>query len=256
MRKIAFVLFSLFLLQGTVKAQVTRGLWEYGPVITTTNNCYGWIAENLKVYGFASADQEGVEFWNKNRWWIPSFRSRFDVVKDIDTSDGDVHVRWWDFGLKNYSIGYHAGYLSYIYPVGFDIQIDYEKQNWRAQFPGQDEHINFDKQMLVPTLLLKTRIGDFTSNKYNFIIEGGAKYNYVIRAKGEYNDVKSINSGFTGIIGLGIINSYTHFTLQLRYEHDFFDYFNKDFSPDGIFRPYENVTSKHGSLNLFMSFGF
>lgn len=42
MKKSLFILFLLFLMQSTTKAQITRGLWEYGPVITTTNNGYGW----------------------------------------------------------------------------------------------------------------------------------------------------------------------------------------------------------------------
>lgn len=110
--------------------------------------------------------------------------------------------------------------------------------------------------MLVPTVLIKTRIGDFATNKLNVIIEAGAKYNYVLSARGDYDDVKSLNNGFTGVFGVGIINSFSHFTIQLRYEHDFFDYFNKDFSPNGTLKPYEGYSSKHGTLNLYSSFGF
>lgn len=256
MKKSLIVLFSLFLMQGAVKAQVRRGLWEYGPVITTTNNGYGWGAENLKAFAFALAEEGGVMFWNKNRWWIPSFRARFDVLKDIDTPAGDVDVKWADWGLRNFSVGYHFGYLSYISPIGFDVQVDYEKQNWRSKFPGQDDYANYEKQMLVPTVLIKTQIGDFATNKLNVIIEAGAKYNYVLSARGDYDDVKSLNNGFTGVFGVGIINSFSHFTIQLRYEHDFFDYFNKDFSPNGTLKPYEGYSSKHGTLNLYSSFGF
>lgn len=256
MKKILFFSFSLFLLQGTVKAQVKRGLWEYGPVITTTNNGYGWVAENLKTVGFASAERDGINFWNKNRWWIPSFRARFDVLKDIDTPSGDVKVKWADWGLRNYSIGYHVGYLSYVSPIGFDVQVDYEKQNWSSKFLGQEDYMNYEKQMVVPTVLLKTRIGDFATNAINVIVEAGAKYNYVLSAKGDYDEVKSLNNGFTGVFGIGIINSFSHLTVQLRYEYDFFDYFNKDFSPNGTLKPYEGYSSKHATLNLYTSFGF
>ena len=79
MKKNLFVLFSLFLMQGTAKAQITRGLWEYGPVITTTNNGYGWVVENLKAIGFASAEMEGIEFWNNTQLLIvnqPCFHGR------------------------------------------------------------------------------------------------------------------------------------------------------------------------------------
>lgn len=253
MKKFLFGLFSLFLMQGTVKAQVTRGLWEYGPVITTTNNGYGWFAENLEVYGFASWDN--LVFLNDNRWWIPSFRARFDVLKDIDTPAGDVKVKWADWGLRNYSIGYHVGYLSYVCPIGLDVQVDYEKQNWRSKLPGQGDYMNYEKQMVVPTVLLKTRIGDFATNTFNIIVEAGAKYNYILSAKGDYDDVKSLNNGFTGVFGIGVINSFSHVTIQLRYEHDFFDYFNKDFSPNGTWKPYDGFSSKHGTLNLYGSFG-
>ncbi|MBQ6209442.1 MAG: hypothetical protein IJK42_06690 [Prevotella sp.] len=251
-----FILFSLFLLQNTVKAQVTRGFWEFGPVITTTNNGYGWVTENLKKSGFFELIDDGPNILNKNSWWIPSFRARFDILKDIDTPNGDVKVKWADWGLRNYSIGYHVGYLSYVSPIGFDVQVDYEKQNWRSKFPGQEDYMNYEKQMVVPTVLLKTRIGDFVTNAINVIVEAGAKYNYVLSAKGDYDDVESLNNGFTGVFGIGIINSFSHFAIELRYEHDFFDYFNKDFSPKGTFKPYEGYSSKHGTLNLYTSFGF
>lgn len=255
MKKFIYSMLLLLLFYNNVaKAQVTRGLWEYGPVVTTNNNAYGWVAENLKTYGFASAS--AVNFWNKNRWWIPSFRSRFDVVKDIDTPNGDVKVKWADWGMKNYSLGYHFGYLSYVSPIGFDVQVDYERQNWKSKFPDMDEYKNFEKQMVVPTVLLKTRFGDFTRNTFNVILEAGAKYNHVLSAKGDYDDTKSLNNGVTGVFGVGVLNSLSHFAIQLRYEHDFYDYFNKDFTPDGIIKPYENVTSKHSSLNLYMTFGF
>lgn len=253
MKKVTIVLIALLSQLFQVNAQIQRGLWEYGPIITTTNNAYGWVAENLKVYGLASCD--AINFLNQNRWWIPSFRSRFDVVKDIDTPAGDVRVKWADWGLKNYSLGYHIGYLSYVYPIGFEFQIDYEKQNWCSKFPGQEDYKDYEKQMVVPTLLLKTRIGDYTDNTFNVILEAGAKYNHVLSAKGDYDDVESLNNGITGIFGVGIINSYSHFTIQLRYEHDFFDYFNKDFSTTESLKPYEGVKSKHGTLNLFASFG-
>lgn len=254
MKKIHLLLLSLFLLQGMALAQIKRNLWDYGPVITTTNNAYGWVAENVKAYAFAKSG--GIEFWNSNRWWIPTLRSRFDVVKDIDTPSGDVKVRWADWGLRNYSVGYHFGYLPYVSPIGFDVQVDYERQSWRSKFPGTDGYKDYSKQMIVPTALLRARIGNYTNNRFNLLLEAGAKYNYVVKAKGEYDDVKSLKNGVTGVWGIGLINTYSHFTMQLRYEHDFFDYFDKGFSPDGILRPYEGVTSKHGVLNLYTSFGF
>lgn len=246
----------LFLLQGSVGAQIKRGVWEYGPVLTTVNNPYGWVAENLKVFGFASGEERGIEFWNNNRWWIPSFRSRFRFPQSINSPMGDVKQKYANWGFRNYAVGYHFGYLSYTSHIGYDVQLDYERQTWRAKFPGRSDYTNYSKQMVVPTLLVKTRLGDFVKNKYNFIAEAGVKYNYAFDAKGDYNDTESLNKGFTGVFGVGLINSYTHFTIQLRYEYDFFNYFNEDFSPDGILKPYEGVKTKHGALNLYFAFGF
>lgn len=251
MKKILLVLISLFISQEIVKAQITRGQWEYRPVITTTNNGYGWFAENLKWAGIGAADLGDV--WYTLRGIIPTFRSRFDVLKDIDTPNGDVKVRWWDFGLRNYALGYHVAYMPSVSPIGFDFQLDYEKQNWRAKFPGRDSYENYEKRMIVPTLLLKGRFGDYVSNNYNIIVEAGAKYNHVLKAKGEFNDKKSLNNGFTGIIGLGVMMTTFNSSIQIRYEHDFFNYFNKDYTIDRNIKPYEKVTSKHGSLNIYIS---
>lgn len=257
MKKYIILLASLFLVQSSMNAQVKRGMWEYGPVITTTNNAYGWVAENIKMLAFAAGGSSGISFCNSNRWWIPTFRARFDMLKDIDTPYGDAKVKWADWGLRNFAVGYHIGYLSYVKPIGFDFQVDYEKQNWRAKFPGQSSYTNYEKQMIVPTMLVKTRIGDFAENKMNVIIEAGAKYNYVFDAKGDYDEKESVKNGFTGVFGVGVINTMIHLTVQLRYEHDFFDYFDKDFSPKGTtLKPYEGYSSKHGSFNLYTSFGF
>lgn len=255
MKKILLVTFLLFLLHGTAKGQISRGQWSYGPVITTTNNFYGNIAENLLWSGIAAG--ELYDEWHFLRGIIPRFRAKFDILKDIDTPVGDGKVRWWDFGLRNYTIGYHLGYLPSVSSVGFEIQVDYEKQNWRVKFPDQESFKNYEKRMVVPTVLLKGRFGDFTMNDFNIIVEAGAKYNHVLKAKGDYTDVKSLNNGFTGVLGIGLLNTGLHGAIQLRYEHDFYDYFNKDFSPDGFTKPYEGVSSKHGSLNLHVTlFGF
>lgn len=255
-RGLSMMLLFLLFTCGAIKAQVKRGLWEYGPVMTTVNNPYGWVAENLKAFGFSSAGEGGIEFWNNNRWWIPSFRSRFGVPQSIESPAGTVKQKYANWGFRNYAVGYHFGYISYVSHIGFDVQVDYERQTWRAKFPGETQYTNYSKQMVVPTVLLKTRLGDFVNDKYNFIAEAGVKYNYAFDAKGGYSDTKSINDGFTGVWGIGIINSYTHFTMQLRYEYDFFNYFNEDFSPDGATMPYDGVKTKHGVLNLYFSFGF
>lgn len=255
MKKIVLLLLALVAWSNSF-AQVERGLWDYGPVISTTNNAYGFFAENIKMYAFGSAGESGVNFLNNNRWWIPTFRSRIDVLKSISSPNDDYKIKRTDWGIRSISVGYHVGYMSYVFPLGFDLQLDYEKQNWKLKNLGNDTYKNCAKNMVVPTALLKARIGDFTRDQFNFFLEGGAKYNYAFKTRGYYNDVKSTNNGFTGVLGMGVINPRTHTSIALRYEHDFYNYFNTDYSPDGIIKPYEGFKTKHSSLDLFVTIAF
>lgn len=263
MKKTFVSILTLLSLTLATSAQVKRGVWDLGPVVTTTNTVYGMLAQNITHYGvggFVCIDEEDamkyVTFMNKNRWWIPTFRDKFNVMQQIKTPDGKAKMKWWDWGLRNYSLGYHVGYMSYTAPIGFDVQVDYERQSWKAKMPGQNDFKDYAKQMVVPTALLKFRLGDFAENQFNFIVEAGAKYNYAFKAKGDYDDEESVENGFTGVFGIGLVNPSTHTTLQVRYEHDFFDYFDKDFTTETGLKPYEDVKTKHGALGLFLSIAF
>ena len=254
-----FISLLLLLIGGGEFAVRAEGLlnksgWSYSPVITTTNNVYGNVANTL--FGsipFFTSDPSS--FYTHNRWWIPQTLTKWDVLNSIDTPAGKASTKFWDWGLTNYSIGYQVGYMSRMFPLGFSAQVDYERRATKAKMPGMEHYTRYAKQMVVPTVLLSCRFGDYATRNYNIVAEIGGSYDYTFKCKGDYTDTESVNNGFTGIVGIGYVNTLSHVSVSLRYEHDFYDYFNTDFTVDGM-KPYEGIQTKHGQLAVYFSVGF
>lgn len=256
MRKSITLLLFLLLFTGVVKAQISRGEWSYGPVITTTNNFYGNLAQTL-IFGnipFLASDSEA--FMLNNRWWIPSSWNKYTIMQKVETPMGKMSAKWWDWKLKNYSVGYHIGYMPKSFPVGFDFQVDYERKGMELKLSGANNYTSYSKQMVTPTMLLKIRLGDYASNRLNPIVEMGGSYDYAFSCKGDFTDINSINNGFSGIIGIGFVNTETHLSVILRYEHDFYDYFNQKFTPDGTLCPYKDCKTAFSCLSVAFIIGF
>lgn len=256
MRKKILIMWILLLESITViKAQISRGEWTLGPIISTTNNFYGNIAECLIFGNIPLLSKDATYLW-RNRWWIPYSYSRYAVLQKINTPLGKASIKWWDWGLVNYSVGYHCGFIPKFFPVGFDIKVDYERKGMKVKLPQGTKYITYSKQMIVPTFLLKIPLRNYLENSLIPIVEIGGSYDFSFHCKGEYSDRKSINDGLTGIIGLGLGNSESHIAFSFRYEYDFYNYFNRNFTPDGKTYPYQGWKTKLGCLDFILIVGF
>ena len=122
---------------------------------------------------------------------------------------------------------------------------------------GGHEKIYFNRQTINPEIMLRLRLGNYISHTYNPLVEIGGSYNFAFACKGLSKNAKSVNDGFRGAIGIGMGNTEKHFSITIRYEYDFYNWFNEKWSPDGgKTHPYEGFKSKIGSLMFRTSFGF
>ncbi len=273
MRKIfLYALLSLsccFLFVEQSKAQIGRSDWSYGPVFQTSNPFYYALAEFsvLVPKWIMNDDQEFFRIYRNNQWWIPELRYRFNVVRKMEFN-GDKATfypkfsQMWgfkswsnfDWGLRTFAAGYHVGWLSRIYPVGFDFQLDYAQEGYKIILPDTEERIKISKQMLSATALAKIRLLKYESYDINPVLEIGGSYNYALNYKDDYiNDKDAVNNGFTGIIGLGVVHTKAHIQWSLRYEHAFFDFYNKDFEYKGK-KIFEDSNSTFGRIGLTISY--
>lgn len=238
MKKLLFksLLFILILGVNSAKAQISRSEWSFKPKITTTNNVYGNLFGGLLYL---------------DTFWWPEASSKFRIIQEIQTSEGSIPLKWWDWRLDNFSVGYQVGYSSKDIPLGIRFQIDYEK----VSLTTADTDQTFSKGMIVPTIGISVRFLDYYTAKYNPTIELNTSYDYAVTCKGVYSDIKSINNGFSSSIGMGVINTQNHARIILSYEHVFYNYFNQSYEINGA-QPYKNTITKFGYLHLTTSFGF
>lgn len=195
---------------------------------------------------------------------IPQCNSNFQILK-LEQGGEKVDVRYFSSfgnflieGFRNHTLGYEALLIPTRFPLGVNLSFMYDRHNYRLKFPDDDDYIRYRRNILRPEALLQIRIGSYFSkyHKINFIMEVGAAYNHIIRCRGKYNDLNSVEDGVTLIGGMGWLNTISGKKLTIRYRHDNFDYFNKNFTPDGKTYPYKDLKSYRGVVELAANFAF
>ena len=218
---------------------------DYTPVVSFVNSLYP------EILGFAQEISRDGDSYYIKRAWIPSFVNKYRL-QSIKTPNGKAKLKWWDWGLKNYSIGYNVFYVP---------KLNYERSVITCMLPNETEYRDYRKNMIVPKFALVFRIGDaFDLSKIKFFLKLGCSYDYTFAFKGKYNDKKSVNNGFAGILsfscqglsGEAYEDSFWRFfeQMSINYEHKFYNYFNSKFSPDGTSYPYKDYKSNFGFLYL------
>ena len=185
-----------------------------------------------------------------------------DRINDASLTYSDK-VRLVDFKDMGYSFGGSVTYMSKEMPFGFWAKVSYERQVYKIKgnpdggvrgymLEGEwiydknsevryqstigeiiGEEITLSKQMIVPEAGLKIRFGKYRTAEQIFTIDLGARYDYAINSKGIYSGKDVVNNGISGIIGFAYGRPDKHFQIGFDYEHPFYDYFNKNYSPDG-----------------------
>lgn len=262
--------FLAFLLLGsTVIANAGNGIkrseWDFRPEITTGNVVY-WLAGfcgNLllgaKLQHAGYGDQIDVDALP---WWYPQVGWRSTFISDITYGGhryGDVKENFFDWTDPGFSIGYAANFTSKQVPFGFRAKLAYDHQNFKARdYKEKGPWTSFSKDMIVPEVALKILFGKYRTSEQMYILSLGARYDYAFNAKGPFDSKDAVNNGVSGIIGFEFASPSQHIQMGGNYVIPFYDYFNKNYSPDGgATRPFENAkTSLFCVAEVYMRFGF
>ena len=172
------------------------------------------------------------------------------IIKQFDFFD------WTDPG---FSIGYAANFTSKQVPFGFRAKLAYDHQNFKARdYKEKGPWTSFSKDMIVPEVALKILFGKYRTSEQMYILSLGARYDYAFNAKGPFDSKDAVNNGVSGIIGFEFASPSQHIQMGGNYVIPFYDYFNKNYSPDGgATRPFENAkTSLFCVAEVYMRFGF
>jgi len=264
--------FLAFLLLGsTVIANAGNGIkrseWDFRPEITTGNVVYflvgftGSMLLEQNVVGKSLSDDYNPE---DKPWWYPQVGWRTAFISEVQyadyhTYDLDVKGNFFDWTDPGYSIGYTVNFTSKQVPFGFRAKLSYEHENFKARDKKlKGDWTTFSKDMIVPEAALKIQFGKYRTSEQMYILSLGARYDYALNAKGLYDDKETVNSGVSGLIGFEFGSPSTHFQFGWTYAIPFYDYFNKDYSPDGgITYPFANAkTSLKSTAEVYMRLGF
>ena len=241
-------LLAILLLGSSVSASAGNGIkrnqWDFGPEISLNNIVYPTALGVImpSIYG------------EERPWWGPNFisKSYIGLSPSLFTTSGtydrstksrvgkisgnEKKAKWYDPDLKSFSIGYSVNYMSKEFPIGFFAKLAYEQNGFDAEISKDDVVLGdykFRKQMIVPELVAKIRIGNYRTWEGLFTIDVGGSYDWAIGAKGLYDGTETVNSGFTGIIGFSFADPSGHFMSGAYYTIPSYSYFNRDFTPDG-----------------------
>lgn len=268
MTKLAAIAALLTVCIPKANAQVQRSEWTAGPIITTTNPIYSgaaMVAEGTIAAIYCGVDMEDGtakrDLPSSAKFWMPMFTYKWHAIKSMKIDDEKAKFRHkMDWSLKNYSVGYRLGYMSRTAPLGFEIQANYEQVNMAYKMPEDEDYRDATKTMFVPTALLKVRFGSYTTGAFCPTLEIGGSYDYALsyKEKSEGETIKNkdlVNSGFSGIVGIGFTIPSTHWHWNLRYSHQFYKYYNKDAELDGQKLNF-NEKSTFGTFMLVSSYAF
>lgn len=247
---------------------LNRNQWDFGPEICLSNPLYALALGEAMPYVY----NEDRPFWAPNfiyKKYITSPGFLFSIGK-YDRSQKKVvgkltgaekYPGFLDPDLKNISIGYGVNFMSKEYPFGFSAKIAYEQVGWDVTMNNDDGvmgEYKFRKQMIVPEVLLKLRLGSYRRWAMNFCLEAGASYDYAVGAKClDYSGSETVNSGFTGIVGISLGGPESHLQVGINYYMPTYNYYNREFTPDGgVTYPLNTRYHNTQAWSLYARLGF
>ena len=191
-------------------------------------------------------------------WHKPRIRYMLPL-NSVGSPDGASISRpfWWrNLLLGDYShtfkisAGYEVAWKSTVSPWNVFGGAEWEYNHLRLD--GGDEAGAHYSQAVIPYAGIRYRIGGGKLQKAwmpTFELTGAYVNNFKYHSEHHY-DKSALGNGFRGSIGAGVYFTEMFYAI-IRYEHDFFDHFNKNFTPDnGATRPFENYNTRFGGLSL------
>ncbi len=165
----------------------------------------------------------------------------------------------WYVGLKVLLIRPRSHFGGFFY-------LDYKNKQFKMKYPSE-EYKKHVAHAIAPALGLRINTGNFTQT-FHWVLDIGCAYNFNFQYKGSYdNKLDIINNGFSGILGVGfefmsgrrnentnnkteIATANQYFSMTLQYSKDLYNFFNSEFSPDGIIYPYKGFKNNFGYIGF------
>ena len=245
MKKVLVILALALCYPTLANCQINHNVW-YGDFEVRSNSLLLPVCANLvqSVPQFSLFDDDMQlktgkfnEFMKYRKWLaistlydihVPKWRL-YDTNGEILTQGPD----WWkcllfgDFRHNyNVSVGYSLHWRSYDIPFGANFGVNYE---WRGLYVKEGELAGFHKTSgVVPSATLSWFVlgNNFErEHNWNIVAEAGASYVKTLFYNNPLQLGKDkVNSGWRGLAAIGF--KYNRDCFFLRYEMDFYDYFN------------------------------
>ena len=219
--------------QNTIKS----GEWVFKPKIQLTNNLYP-----MEILSFVLIQTE-------HRW---------NLANSLETPTGKAKVRYWDWRWRNYALGFSCEYQPFGYGFGVEFGLNYEKQSMYIKFPDAEDYSPFVKHMTVPSAMVYYKTGGISDK--HWIVGAGTSFDWTFKATRTFNSTKEVNNGFTPALYLayqfpevsdnrGIKQYLADWTIYLKIEKQFYNFFNEDYSFNGI-QPYNGWETNRSFITI------
>ena len=250
---------------------INRSHWSVVPVVKSTSLGGTMLLSYLNTLAHmggkhleyhSSEDGETVDISVPIKCWHnPRFRYLFPISSVSSPDGAEISRRflwrdllWGDYSHTfKFSAGYEVAWKSMVSPWGIFAGAEWEYHHLRLK-NGNEAGAHYS-QAIVPYLGVRYRVGGGTVGKKwmpNFELTGAYVNNFKYHCEHHY-DKSALGNGFRGTIGVGI-NFTEFYTFTARYEHDFFDHFDKEFTPDGgATHPFEGYDTNFGSLSFSLT---
>ncbi len=190
---------------------------------------------------------------------------RYDIfnIKEDGCKVPMYRGKWWGFKAKdmfsNVQYGLRFGWQPELSPFGIYISCDYQFNRFEAQFDSSvDTYDKYKLHSIRPGVGIRlTPFLRMLRNKgWSPIIEAGTSYNYYLGCSAPYeSDKDQFNSGMISTFAIGSrFRQLLSLTAGVEIYH--YSMFDKDFSYDGVTRPYADVTSSKYTVFISVSHDF
>lgn len=252
MKKRLFALFCLLSIMKatTIYAQNDFFFNMYGGSTNIWSTAYLQIPANIVNSVLAAAIGEDA-YGGSLRYEIFNIKNNGDKI-ELDNGS------YWGFKSKdmfsNIQYGLKFGWQPELSPFGIYVSCAYQFKKFSAQLESvTNEWYKYKMHSVRPGIGIRFTpfINMLENHGWSPILEVGTSYNYYFSCSAPFdNDKDQFQSGLISTFGIGA--RFEGFSVTGGVELTHYSMFNQDFTPDGIYHPYEGI--KSNMMTIFIAF--
>lgn len=153
----------------------------------------------------------------------------------------------WEHGLGDGYAGLEYTVTNVKSPLGLVVDMDYRNKGCKIDEDSYAAHI------AAPSASIMIKFGDFKAF-VRPILQIGGGYDFVFGYSGnKAYDKKALNSGFFAKASIGVSIPSAHSMITLQYQRDFYDFFDQNYTVDGITKPFDGYKRNNSYIMLKLS---